>query len=100
MIITAEGPKKKPCWPEPRTRFSARTGLPSAGVDAAGLEDLPHGRRCDLYAESGQFAVDPAISPAGVLAGQPPGPVPGCCAGSPAGPAARGPGGPAAADDV
>jgi len=101
MIITAEGPKKKPCWPEPRTRFSARTGLPSAGVDAAGLEDLPHGRRCDLYAESGQFAMDPAIPPVGVLTSQPSDQCPDVAPGRwPAGPAARGPGGPAAADDV
>ena len=30
------------------------------GIDAADPEDLPPGGRCDLYAESGQLAVDPA----------------------------------------
>ena len=72
-----------------------------AGIDAAGREDLPHGGRCDLYAESGQLAVDPAIPPAGVLTGQPADQRPDVAAGRwPAGPAARGPGGLAAADDV
>jgi hypothetical protein len=31
MIITAEGPKGNPCWPEPWTTFSARTGLGLSG---------------------------------------------------------------------
>ncbi len=44
---------------------------PSAGVDAAGLEDLPHGRRCDVNAQASQLTVDPPVPPFGVLAGQP-----------------------------
>ena len=43
----------RPGWPGP----------PRGGVDAAGLEDLPHGGRCDPYPESGQLAVDPAVPP-------------------------------------
>ena len=43
---------------------------------------------------------DPAIPPLGVLAGQPPDKCPDVAPGRPAGPAARGLGGPAAADDV
>jgi hypothetical protein len=46
MIITAEGPKKQPCWPEPRTRFSART---SRG-DGGGPPNVPHHRVADLDA--------------------------------------------------
>ena len=46
-----------------------RPGLPPTGVDAAGFEDLPDGGRCDLNSETGELAVDPALSPAGVVAG-------------------------------
>ncbi len=53
-----------------------RPGPPRRGVDAAGLQDLPHGRRRDLDSQAGQLAVDPAVSPFGVLAGQPAGPGP------------------------
>jgi hypothetical protein len=74
---------------------------PRRGIDAAGLEDLPHGGSCNLYAPPGQFAVDPAIPPAGVLASQPPDKCPDVAPGRwPAGPAAPGSGGLAAADDV
>ena len=72
-----------------------------AGIDAAGLEDLPDGRRCDLNAQAGQLAVDPAVPPVGVLASQPADQGPDVPPGRwSAGPAAHGPGGPAAADDV
>ena len=78
-----------------------RPGPPPGGVDAAGLQDLPHGGRFDVNPEAGQLAVDPSVSPFGVLAGQPsdqglnvpPGR-------RQASPAAHGPGGPAAADEV
>ena len=36
---------------------------PPAGVDAAGLEDLPHGRRCDVNAQASQLTVDPPVPP-------------------------------------
>src|SRR5215469_9730361 len=48
-----------------------RPGPPRRGVDAVGPEDLPYGRRRDLDSQAGQLAVDPAVSPAGVLPGQP-----------------------------
>jgi hypothetical protein len=38
-----------------------RPSQPPGGANAAGLEELPHGRRCDFDAQAGQFAVDPAI---------------------------------------
>jgi hypothetical protein len=66
-------------------------GPPPAGIEAAGPEDLLHGGRCDLYAESGQLAVDPAIPPVGVLTSQPPDQCPDVAPGRwPAGPAERG----------
>ena len=37
-----------------------RTVQPPGGLEAAGPEDLPHGGRCDLNSEAGQFAVDPS----------------------------------------
>jgi len=51
--------------------WPGRPGPPPGRVDAAGLEDLPYGGRCDSYPEVGQLAVDPSVSPFGVLAGQP-----------------------------
>lgn len=39
------------------------------GIDPGVAEDLPHARRCDFVAESGQFAVDAPVAPGGVLAG-------------------------------
>src|ERR1039458_5887727 len=48
-----------------------RPGPPRCGVDAVGLEDLPYGRCRDLDSQAGQLAVDPAVSPSGVLPGQP-----------------------------
>ena len=75
-------------------------GLPRAGADAAGLEDLPDGGRCDLDPQTGELTMDPAVSPAGVLASQPEDQCPDVPAGGwPAGLASHGPGGPAA-DDV
>ena len=41
------------------------------GVDSGFLPNLPH-RRCRyLHSQAGQLAVDPAVAPSGVLAGQP-----------------------------
>ena len=40
-------------------------------IDAAGLGDLPYGRRGDLDSQPGQLAVDPAVPPFGVLACEP-----------------------------
>src|ERR1019366_1266172 len=76
-------------------------GPARCGVGAVGLEDLPDGRRRDLDPRPGQLAVDPAVTPFGVLPGQPEDQGLDVRAGGrPAGPAALGPGGPAAADDV
>ena len=82
--------------------MTSRPGQPPGGFDAAGSEDLPDGGCCDLNSEAGHFAVDPAVSPVGVLAGQPTDQALMFrrVAGWPAGLAAHGPGGPAAADDV
>jgi hypothetical protein len=78
-----------------------RTGPPPGGVDAAGPEDLPDGRRCDLDSQPGQLAVDPAVPPSGILAGQPADQgLDVVAGGGAAGLTAHGPGGPAAADDV
>jgi hypothetical protein len=78
-----------------------RPGPPWRGIDGGLLQDLPYRRRRDSCAQPGQFPVDPAIAPAGVLAGQPQDQGPDVPAGSwPAGLALLGPGGPSAADDV
>ena len=47
-----------------------RAGPPRRGVDPGGVQDFPDGRGADLVAESGEFAVDAAVAPAGVLGGQ------------------------------
>jgi len=39
-------------------------------IDARHPQDLPHGGRRDRHAELDQFAVDPAVPPQGILAGQ------------------------------
>src|SRR5450755_5019029 len=78
-----------------------RAGPPRRGIDASLVQDLPYRRRRDSYPQPGQFPVNPAVAPAGVLTGQPEDQGPDVPAGSwPAGLAADGPGGPAAADDV
>jgi hypothetical protein len=41
------------------------------GLDAVGLEDLPHGGRRDLDPEGDQLTVDSPVAPARVLPGQP-----------------------------
>src|ERR1039457_1892111 len=83
--------EQRPGWPAP----------PRRGIDAGILQDLPYRRRRDSYSQPGQFPVDPAVAPAGVLTGQPEDQGPDVPAGSwPAGLASHGPGGPAAADDV
>jgi len=51
----------RPGWPGPSR----------GGAGAAGLEDFPYGRRRDLDSQAGQFPVDPAVTPFGVLSGQP-----------------------------
>jgi hypothetical protein len=40
-------------------------------IDARGMQDLPHGGRCDRHAELRQLAVDPAVSPQRILLRQP-----------------------------
>jgi hypothetical protein len=63
-----------------------------------GLLGGPH---LNLDPQAGQFAVDPAVCPSGVLAGQPEDECPDISSGRrPAGLAAQGPSGPAAADDI
>ncbi len=42
-------------------------GSVRGGVDAGGLEDLPHGGGRDVVAEAGQFAMDAAVAPGRVL---------------------------------
>jgi hypothetical protein len=77
-----------------------RPALPG-GVDAAGREDLPPGRRCDVAAQASQLAVDPSVPPVGVIAGQPADQGLDVAPGRrPARPGVRRPGGPAAARDV
>jgi hypothetical protein len=48
-----------------------RTGPARRGVDPGGVQDFPDGGGADLVAETGEFAVDAAIPPGGVLGGQP-----------------------------
>ncbi|MFL6146247.1 MAG: hypothetical protein ACJ72I_01795 [Pseudonocardiaceae bacterium] len=50
-----------PAWP-----VAAR-----GGVDASSLQDRPHRICRNLVAEPGEFAVDPSVTPGGVLCGQP-----------------------------
>lgn len=40
------------------------------GVDAGSLQDRPHRTRRDRLAEPGEFALDPTVTPGGVLRGQ------------------------------
>ena len=47
-----------------------RSGPPRRGIDPGRVEDLPDGGGADLVAESGELAVDAAISPGRVLGGQ------------------------------
>jgi hypothetical protein len=46
-----------------------RSGPPRRGVDSGGVQDFPDGGDADLVAESGEFAVDAAVAPGGVLGG-------------------------------
>ena len=62
---------------------------PPAGVDAAGLEDLPDGGRCDLNPQTGELAMNPAVPPAGVLTSQPSDQCPNAAPGSTAGQSCR-----------
>ncbi len=81
----------RPGWPGPSRR----------GIDSGIPQNLPRCRRRYLHAQAGQFPVDPAVAPFGVLPGQPkdqgldvpPG-------GRAAGLGVHGPRRPAAADDV
>jgi hypothetical protein len=78
-----------------------RPGPPWRQIDPGGLQDLPRRRRGYLHSHAGQLAVNPAVPPAGVLAGQPDDQGPDVPAGGRAAArAAHGPGGPASADDV
>ena len=59
-----------------RVSLGAQEGGPTGGapigcgIDALGLEDLPHGRGGNLETQSGEFAVDAAIAPGRVLLSQ------------------------------
>src|ERR1035438_5219820 len=76
-------------------------GSPRRRVDSGVLQDLPCRRRRYLHSEAGQLAVNPAVAPFGVLAGQPEDQGPDVPAsGRPAGLAAAGLRRPAAAEDV
>jgi hypothetical protein len=46
-----------------------RVCLSRRGVDPGILQDFPHGRRRYPRSQAGQLTVDPAVTPAGVLAG-------------------------------
>jgi hypothetical protein len=46
------------------------SGSPRRWVKAGGVQDGPDGRGADLVAEAGEFAVDAAVPPGGVLGGQ------------------------------
>jgi hypothetical protein len=46
------------------------SGSPRRGVDAGVVQDGPDGGGADLVAEPGELAMDPSISPGGVLGGQ------------------------------
>src|SRR5438874_6288208 len=48
-----------------------RPGSAWRGIDPGLLQDLPHRRRRYLRSQASQLAVDPAVPPVGVLAGQP-----------------------------
>jgi len=78
-----------------------RIAPPRRRIDAGILQDLRYRRRRDSHSQPGQFAVDPAVAPAGIFAGQPEDQGPDVPAGGwPAALAAYGPCGPAAAGDV
>src|SRR3954470_7428805 len=46
------------------------SGPSGRGVDAGVVQDCPDGGGADLVAEAGEFAVDAAVAPGGVLGGQ------------------------------
>jgi hypothetical protein len=45
--------------------------LRPGGIDAGSLQDRPHRARRNRVTEPGEFAVDPPVTPGGVLRGQP-----------------------------
>jgi len=47
-----------------------RSGPPRCGIYPGSVQDLPDCGGADLVAESGEFAVDAAVAPGGVLGGQ------------------------------
>jgi hypothetical protein len=58
-----------PAWPRPKPAQVAPAPL-RRGRDAVPAHDLPDGAGGDLDAGRGELAVDPAVSPPAVLAGQ------------------------------
>ena len=48
-----------------------RPGPPRRGIDAGGVQDLPHRGRGDRVPELGQLALDPPVSPGRVLSRHP-----------------------------
>jgi hypothetical protein len=52
-------------------KLSPRRARPARRrINARSMQDLPHGRRRDRHAELRQLAMDPAMPPQGILAGQ------------------------------
>ena len=82
-------------------RNSGQVGPARREVDSGLLQNLLCCRRCYLHSQAGQLAVDPAVAPFGVVAGQPEDEGPDIRAGGrAAGLGAHGLRCPAAADDV
>ena len=52
-------------------RNSVHVGAAGRGIDAGAVQDLPDGRGADLAAEASEVAVNPSVSPGGVLGGRP-----------------------------
>jgi hypothetical protein len=78
-----------------------RSGSARRAADSDLVQNFPRRRRRYLHSQGGQLAVDPAVPPFGVLAGQPQDQgTDGAAGRRPAARAAHGPGGPAAADDA
>jgi hypothetical protein len=57
----------------PQELGPCRSGAAGRGIDAGAVQDLPGGGGADLVAEASELAVDPSVSPGGVLGGQPDG---------------------------
>jgi hypothetical protein len=54
----------------PRELGPRLPGSPRRGVDADAVQDVPDGGGANLVAEAGEFAVNTAAAPGGILSGQ------------------------------